>query len=695
MRKLSFIALLSLCAFGANEDINSTKRLEASFISADRSKAFETPLKENSKSISVIKSEELLQSGGTGAMQSALEKAPSIVFVRQGSINGQISVRGMSSQLSRSIIALDGVRITGRNTLELNLIDPNSIDSVEIIRGSASSLYGSHAINGVVNFKSRRYTGDINKPFSLDTRIRALEFSSVNKGSAGRLEILGGGDGFDALFGLHGRTGESFRTPLGPAKGSDFHSYGFDFNLGYTNDNDIRFYSQGRFQRSVDGDAGGQFAGAGSDFGFERRRDPNIESYLRLGLEAYDLGFVDKLDYFVYYRRYNTDLFTRNASTYTNNQVYNNNFFGARLALQNIFETNTLSYGLESLSAISPTQAKAKNLYTQRETIAGRKSQQHTLSAFVKDDLKLSESFFINASLRDDFIITKIGKKNAQNETPARSKALDELGTISNNALTGSLGFVYFIAEPISLVANISQNFKSPEAAHYSTSSTTATGKVLLPNPNLKNETARSYEAGIRFEDEYNFSSLNFYQTDYKDMLITPSETLNDPQYPNGWNYSYINIGKAMIRGVELQGEHKFMGFTYAYNATYTYAQDKTNDKPLSQIAPLYGRLSLAYDMPWGYVKFQERAYKGKTRVDRAVERKSKSYALSDLYLGLNLGFFNKEAKNMQLIFGVENIFDKLARNPVTQEDIKFAKSKTNPLLEPGRNFFIKYGYNY
>ena len=49
----------------------------------------------------------------------------------------------------------------------------------------------------------------------------------------------------------------------------------------------------------------------------------------------------------------------------------------------------------------------------------------------------------------------------------------------------------------------------------------------------------------------------------------------------------------------------------------------------------------------------------------------------------------------MHLTFGVENIFDKAARSPVAVEAVAYPKSKTNPLLEPGRNFFVKYGYNY
>ncbi|WP_186302464.1 TonB-dependent receptor plug domain-containing protein, partial [Campylobacter coli] len=100
-----------------------------------------------------------------------------IMYSRSGGVGGQLSVRGMNSNNSRSIIAIDGVRVTGRSTLELNMIDPNSLEGIEVIRGSASSLYGSNAINGVINFKTRRYEGDVNQPFKMDAKIRALEFN--------------------------------------------------------------------------------------------------------------------------------------------------------------------------------------------------------------------------------------------------------------------------------------------------------------------------------------------------------------------------------------------------------------------------------------------------------------------------------------------------------------------------------------
>lgn len=74
---------------------------------------------------------------------------------RQGRNNANL--RGLGIQ--RTLILLDGRRTQPSDALgavDLNSITPSLIDTVEIITGGASAIYGSDAIAGVVNFKLRR-----------------------------------------------------------------------------------------------------------------------------------------------------------------------------------------------------------------------------------------------------------------------------------------------------------------------------------------------------------------------------------------------------------------------------------------------------------------------------------------------------------------------------------------------------------
>ena len=68
-----------------------------------------------------------------------------------------LNMRGLGSV--RNLVLLDGRRIQPSNSqqvVDINTIPKALIESVEIITGGASAVYGSDAVAGVVNFKTRR-----------------------------------------------------------------------------------------------------------------------------------------------------------------------------------------------------------------------------------------------------------------------------------------------------------------------------------------------------------------------------------------------------------------------------------------------------------------------------------------------------------------------------------------------------------
>lgn len=88
---------------------------------------------------------------------------PSITSTSNNPSNGgqaNVSLRGLGTQ--RTLVLLDGRRISPSNStgvVDLNLIPASIIESVEIITGGASAVYGSDAIAGVVNIKTRQFVG--------------------------------------------------------------------------------------------------------------------------------------------------------------------------------------------------------------------------------------------------------------------------------------------------------------------------------------------------------------------------------------------------------------------------------------------------------------------------------------------------------------------------------------------------------
>jgi iron complex outermembrane receptor protein len=89
-----------------------------------------------------------------------------------------MSVRGMSS--SHTLVLLDGVRLnsTQNGLVDLGLWMPDGLDRVEYVRGGQSALYGTDAVGGAVNVRTRD-TAD-----SLRLTLR---------GTAGSCGLAGGG----------------------------------------------------------------------------------------------------------------------------------------------------------------------------------------------------------------------------------------------------------------------------------------------------------------------------------------------------------------------------------------------------------------------------------------------------------------------------------------------------------------------
>ncbi|HET6628256.1 MAG TPA: TonB-dependent receptor [Woeseiaceae bacterium] len=110
---------------------------------------------------------ELFNQTGAPTIETVLNTlpqfVPAITTTSNNPSNGgqaNVSLRGLGT--TRTLVLLDGKRIVPSNAtgvVDLNLIPAAIIDNVEIITGGASAVYGSDAIAGVVNIKTRDFRG--------------------------------------------------------------------------------------------------------------------------------------------------------------------------------------------------------------------------------------------------------------------------------------------------------------------------------------------------------------------------------------------------------------------------------------------------------------------------------------------------------------------------------------------------------
>ena len=91
-----------------------------------------------------------------------MERAPNIGSIETNPARERPRLRGLSS--NRLLIVIDGEKLNnprtdvGASGQPIQVVDPSQLESVEIVAGSGSSLYGSDAIGGTINLITKRPT---------------------------------------------------------------------------------------------------------------------------------------------------------------------------------------------------------------------------------------------------------------------------------------------------------------------------------------------------------------------------------------------------------------------------------------------------------------------------------------------------------------------------------------------------------
>lgn len=687
------IALHSAMVFAAGQSASID---ETMVISATRS---HTLLENTPKSISILTSDDIENRPGLNGIQRLLAELPGIDYAQSGGLGGQLVMRGFNTNDERGVMAIDGDRYLGRNTLQFNMIDPSTIERIEVIRGPASALYGSDAMTGVVNIVTRRSSSDPFASFQIMPKIRSLTFSSVNNLQQGRAELEGGGNGFDILLGAHYSHADDFKTPRGKAINSTFHYKGTDFNIGYSTSETSRLELSGRYQYVATGRAGG--LGGAPGYPVQKvNENPIIEKYLRLSYKnTASMLLTDSLDAAFYVRDLKTDIYNTNyknqvITAISKTMVYSPIVYGGHLTMIKDFSNNSLSYGgdfyyedFKSRSKVADHYDATTGTFTKRDPIRKleRDSKSFNIGIFANDNWQLSDRWTLDGTIRVDYSSVNIAGANP-NETQKVIDAFKNNTRHNNTEMTGAIGAIYKITPEIQVLANFSRGFRAPTG--YTIVGTSIAGTVeVLPAPDLQPENNISGEIGLRYLGKHNQTTLAYYKSHYTNLIdrlqLDATGNLFQP----------TNIGKAEVEGIELEGQQFWTDqLSSRYSFAWTRGTDKSHNVPIANIAPLKGTFSLKYDTYKWYVEGLFTGYGAKTRINIKKERTTTGYGLFDIYAGTPLNtLFGASLSDWKLSVGLENVFNKAARNPVIFENIKVSRDYIgNPLYSPGRSFVLK-----
>lgn len=199
--------------------------------------------------------------------------------------------------------------------------------------------------------------------------------------------------------------------------------------------------------------------------------------------------------------------------------------------------------------------------------------------------------------LDDQLILTAGLRYDSFEATPKKDKGFTtQYQPNKDHALTGKLGAVYHLQDNLALFGQISQGFKAPTV--YDLYYFYNQGAIIEANPDLKAERSLSYEIGTRGNNAYGNIELALFINDYKDF-ITQTKTGES----GGKDIiSKYNIDNVRIYGAEfgstllLDTLSPLPRGSYArFAVAYAHGEDKATGKEIDSVAPLTSVFGLGY----------------------------------------------------------------------------------------------------
>ena len=226
---ISFLLCLPAMALFAQDSSHS---LNAVVVTATKTGVRES---ETGKLVTLISSQELSHYSGR-SLGEVLDLQPALTITGVGEAPGTnltLYQRGASD--GYTLILIDGVVVYDASQIashfDLNLIPVDQIDHIEILRGAASTLYGSGAVAGVINIITRK--GSRSKP-AWSAGVSAGSYGTYREHAG----VRGGTGKMDYAISLSSVDSRGFpaaqdTTGTGHFTDDGLHSKAASLNLGY------------------------------------------------------------------------------------------------------------------------------------------------------------------------------------------------------------------------------------------------------------------------------------------------------------------------------------------------------------------------------------------------------------------------------------------------------------------------------
>lgn len=640
------------------------------------------------------------------------------VFIQKSQLGGgSPMIRGFAT--NRILLVVDGVRMNNAifragNLQNVISFDANAIQNTEVLFGPGSVVYGSDAIGGVMNFTTLTpIVSDSGTKFSANAFAR---YASANEEKTGHVDFSIGlkkwafvtsitkSDFSDLKMGSKGP--EEYTRPdyqVRDENGADIAVINPNPNVqiesGY---NQLNVMQKVRFKPN---------ANWGFTYGFHFSETSDVPRYDRLILKSANVftsaewyygpqkwmmhslqaqfnqhtAISDQIKLTVGYQDYEESRHNRNFTGGNRNRRTDRyervKAFSINVdADKQLSEKANLFYGLEYVTnAVGST---AERVTITDGTVSGVStrypdgSEWRSMAAYAGLRYSVNEKWIINGSARYNHVYTYAPFDNTYFDFQFTE------ATLKNGATNGSLGVAFNPTSALKFYANASTGFRAPNVDDIGKVFDSQPGTVVVPNPNLKPETAYNTEIGFagKIAGGLNFDFSAFYTLLDNAIVRGPFTFNGQTQIDYDGTLSDVlalqNISELTVRGVQLGLRWDFnRQFQLASNLNLQKGKEKNvetgEDVSPTHVAPAFG--STRFSFTNKKVRLMVYAnYNGKIEFnDLALSERADSHLYAKdadgnpyapAWTTLNFKSSLMLAKFVSLDAGVENILDKRYR---------------------------------
>ena len=678
----------------------------------------------------------------TNPMTSAdLLERGGYVYIQKSQLGGgSPMIRGLST--NRLVLSVDGVRLNNAifrsgNIHNVISISPMNIENTEVIMGSASVLYGSDAIGGVMNFytKKAKLSNDSNPNIQININSRYSSASNekmyhidFNYGleKISFLSSFSKSDFDDLTMGIHGPS--DYLRPNYVTQ----NSAGDDVlvtnskprvqrNTGYSQTN---FMQKILYEPNEDLsiDIGIHFSKTGNIPRYDRliRTNENEGLYYsewyygpqewllinsQLTFIPKETKFYDELKFGSSFQRFSESRNSRRFSdSFLKSREEELDIFSLNLDFfKKISENSNITYGLEMIENKVGSFAKSINISDLSETPISTRypdnSSLNSLGLYINYKTKIIEDVFFQSGVRYSSTVLKsdLSQNNIYYDF------MYENTTLENGAFVGGIGLSWVRNIYNNWKFNINTAFRSPNIDDLAKVFDSEPGSVVVPNPDLKPERSFGLEFGGYFRTKNNieldFSSYvtylynSFIRDDFT-LINGVSEIIYDGELSQ--IQALQNSSKSFIYGIEF-GINMFLNKNFRMKSQHNLIagyelDDLPFGMPVRHIPPNYGNFHLIYNNGDftidTYLNYNSKiSFNNLAESERA---KPYMYALdengnpySPSWMTFNVRSKYSFSKILNINFTVENITNKLYR------------PYSSGISAPGINFIFSFSYAY